>query len=589
VRNPNPGQSILSIRKTIIGILSLLAWAVLIGPLSAHAQSAPPRIFFTDLISGPNSGGESVSGFSGAYVTIYGNFLGSSQGSSTVTLNGASCLRVVSWGTTYLQYQKIVVQLGSSCASGPFAVTTSAGASNTDQTFTVQSGHIYCVSNSGNDSSSGAFPSSCWATIVKAKNTIAAGDIAYIENGVSQTSQDAFTACLSIQNNGSSGSPMALVAYPGATVTVGGAGNSLTAIRVPNLGLPASHWVIAGMTFLSGGTSAFSIGGVGSTDWRVIGNYISCPSGNGETGCFNASLASNIYFYGNEVTNTGVSGASKQYHSVYFTTDTNHVWCAWNAIHNNNTCREIQFHSSPLCSPSCGSGDTTGFDQYDLHVHDNLIHDGICDGINFATVDPSKGTVEAYNNVIYSEGKGPDPPDGFANYACIYSPGYTNNGTSGSGAVLVSNNTLYDCGARGGLNGGGNGAIGSISTSNGLSMQLKDNIVYQNGSEPYLESGATSLAACDHNLWFGGGSAPSQCSASVTSNPSFVSLGSDFHLQSGSPAINAGVNTGVSTDKDGLSRPQGSAYTLGAYEFFTGSSKPPQRPASPTNLKVVIQ
>ncbi len=132
----------------------------------ASSQTVAPRIFFTDLTSGPNSGGETVNGFSGAYVTIYGNNFGSSQGSSTITLNGSSCMRVVSWGTSWLWYQKVVVQLGSSCSSGKFAMvvngqsstsaTINVGGSTIDPaTFAVRTGGIYCVSKSGSDSNSG--------------------------------------------------------------------------------------------------------------------------------------------------------------------------------------------------------------------------------------------------------------------------------------------------------------------------------------------------------------------------------------------------------------------------------------------------
>jgi hypothetical protein len=77
----------------------VVAVVVLVGASRAGAQTPPPVIFFTDLQSGPNSGGETIGGFSGAYVTLYGNSFGATQGSSTVTLNGSSCLRVVSWGT----------------------------------------------------------------------------------------------------------------------------------------------------------------------------------------------------------------------------------------------------------------------------------------------------------------------------------------------------------------------------------------------------------------------------------------------------------------------------------------------------------
>src|SRR5215471_1608141 len=109
-------------RISVGSVILLLALVILAGAQRADAQTQPPQIFFTDLDSAPNSGGESVSGFAGAYVTLYGNFFGATQGSSTVTWNGLNCLRVVSptgsyngWGSSYFWYQKIIVQLGSSC------------------------------------------------------------------------------------------------------------------------------------------------------------------------------------------------------------------------------------------------------------------------------------------------------------------------------------------------------------------------------------------------------------------------------------------------------------------------------------------
>jgi hypothetical protein len=60
-------------------------------------------------------------------------------------------------------------------------------------------------------------------------------------------------------------------------------------------------------------------------------------------------------------------------------------------------------------------------------------------------------------------------------------------------------------------------------------------------------------------------------------NPSLVNTSTspyDFHLQGGSPAIDAGVTlTQVTTqDFDGITRPQGSAYDMGAYEFIPGGA-----------------
>ena len=42
--------------------------------------------------------------------------------------------------------------------------------------------------------------------------------------------------------------------------------------------------------------------------------------------------------------------------------------------------------------------------------------------------------------------------------------------------------------------------------------------------------------------------------------------GSDYHIAPGSAAIDAGVNSGVTSDIDGDTRPQGSGYDIGADE-----------------------
>src|SRR5262249_15376185 len=165
-------------------------------------------------------------------------------------------------------------------------------------------------------------------------------------------------------------------------------------------------------------------------------------------GCFQASVSSQLKFYGNEVHNAGVKPrSSKFYHAVYFSTDSNHIDVGWNHIHDNYTCRAIQFHSSPLCRPRCGDADKTGKNQYDLHVHDNLIHGDNCDGINFATVDPSQGPVEGYNNVVYHVGL-QDPLEGGGGFSCIYVGGITNTGRPGAGTGEGFNNTGSGFGAN---------------------------------------------------------------------------------------------------------------------------------------------
>jgi hypothetical protein len=241
----------------------------------------------------------------------------------------------------------------------------------------------------------------------------------------------------------------------------------------------------------------------------------------------------------------------------------------------------MQFHSSPV-------GGSSGQDQFDLHVHDNIIHGDNCDGINFATVDPSKGTVEAYNNIIYHVGLRV-PPDGGGNFTCIAQAGIVNTGAAGSGTVNLYNNTLYDCGTSLGKPQGfpNFGAVGNNSPPG---MTLTNNLVYQVGGEPYLE-GATynerSFTGTS-NLWFGAGAGPSQFTNSLGLDPLFLDLASkDFHIQQASPVIGAGSNTLFSgTDIDGKVR--SNPPSIGAYEFTAGVGTV-QKPNPPTNLSVIVQ
>jgi hypothetical protein len=548
--------------------LALVLFIVL--PLSLTAQ-APPRIFFSDLESGPNIGGQKNHG---AWVTIWGKGFGAERGGSTVTIGGGAAAEYPIWTDT-----KITFQLGPAAKTGDIvvnlkgksAVTTSNGIP-----FTVRAGKIYFVAVNGGDHRNGSFMSP-WKTIVHAKNRMAPGDVTYIKDGVEQTSEEHFNAYLSMDrdggsNSGKAGAPKALVAYPGARVTIGKAHGLEYGLRTPNIDAREDWWVISQLHII-GGKQAIDMGGVG---WKIVGNDIECPGGDGQVGCVEASGASGLRFYGNEVHNAGGGpSASKYYHAVYLSTDSNHIDVGWNHIHDNMTCRAVQFHSSPLCRPDCGAPDQTGHDQFDLHVHDNLIHGDSCNGINFATVDPSKGPVEAYNNVIYHVGLA-DPKDGGGAFSCIYIAGITNHGPVGTGTVEVFNNTLYDCAANRSRN--SDGSRGAFSVGGGkLTMRLRNNIVYQLPGEVYLDGSKAQITG-EKNLWFGAGNGPGQTSGNVGGDPQFVDLGKfDFHLRGTSPARDAGttvlpnnpfvVSKGGATDKDGAARPQGKAFDLGAYEI----------------------
>jgi len=123
---------------------------------------------------------------------------------------------------------------------------------------------------------------------------------------------------------------------------------------------------------------------------------------------------------------------------------------------------------------------------------------------------------------------------------------------SGSGHK-VHNNTVY-----------GNSTVGL--QFQGTSHVVKNNIIYNNSS---LINDYSSGITLSNNL---------------TSDPQFVDVANgNFALRSSSPAINAGQALAeVTTDINGVSRPQGGAYDIGAFEYGgTTQTLPP-----PSNLMV---
>lgn len=170
------------------------------------------------------------------------------------------------------------------------------------------------------------------------------------------------------------------------------------------------------------------------------------------------------------------------------------------------------------------------------------------------TLGPAITGLLVYNNLIY------------------------NNGTATSGnaygikcnnvvAAGLYNNTIYN-NKSWGIGVGDNSAGGANGTL------VKNNITWQNGLGP-ITTGFT-------------GTVNTVLTTNLSTNPSFTNPAAfDLTLLNGSAAINTGTSLSsiFTTDYLGVSRPQGAAWDIGAYEFAVSGDT--TAPATPTGLQVV--
>ena len=557
------------------------------APVGAQIPAASPALNFSDLVSGPNTGNSDTSlgqntGEGGAIITVWGTGLGASQGTSKVAVNGAEAPHVYYWGdakepyspsdlTKYHKMQVVIFQVSQQAKEGAGNITVTVGGKTSNPLpFTVRPGHIFFVKTTGDDKTGDGSWSKPWATLPKAasaKGAMAAGDITYVCDGVRQDKEvgSKTTLNLSVIGGGTSNNPLAIVAFPGATVSIGSSNVffGIRSIVSASKNYPGTYWTLAKL-HMTGGSVAVGM----ETGWRMAGNYITVPTGDGPTGGVNAG-GNNLFFMGNELTKVGAPGCSKLYHPLYISTpratsgprlpEEANREIGWNYFHDNNANRAINIYSE---------GASTAY-MSGHKVHDNFIINQVGGGILLGNY--MAGENWAYNNVVANAGLGPEPkagdPQGHigVEIAC-------NTKTGGPATTLYFfNNTIYGCGWK---QAGFQGANGNISFGNteNFTLVFKNNIIVSTGNPffaPY--SKLPQKGDWSGNLWFGLPNPPKWDTAPITANPLFVNPDSgDFHLKPGSPAIQKARSTDANTFAplafENVPRPQAGNFNLGAYE-----------------------
>lgn len=573
-------------RSCVVQLILLVAWLGGCAVEVAGAAPPSPRLFFSDLDSGPKTGNTDTSlgqtaGEDGVLVSVWGTFLGRAHDDARVLVNGAEAARIYYWGDAVPPYspaklnngiqhmQLVVFQVSHRALNGPGQITvTVKGVRSNPIPFTIRPGRIFFVSTSGRDSSSGTWRGP-WRTIQYAKDQLAPGDTLYVRDGVSQLSSEEGAAVM-VRKSGSPGSPMALVAYPGAQVTIGSPTTDAINGYISDSAGPAVYWTFAKLTLVGQVTTVNM-----RTGFRLAGSNISAPRASAADGTVaTGGGGSHIAILGNEFTNCGDAKSISLYHVVYISAERTDSGArlpsvtsrevAWNYFHDNLANRAINIYSQGARS-SFLDGNS---------VHDNLIVNQRGDGILLGWY--TTGDTWVYNNVLINVGLGPAFVDGPGSaYTCLdVRAGHDELGKSGT-TLHIHHNTFYGCGWAPSDVPNETGALAFVNTKN-YTLDVHNNIIFS--SLPYVtpevytnrkDVPPLDPAGFSHNLWFGAGHAPAFDSESVNVDPQFVdATRGDLHLSASSPAAGRGTIEGgrLTIDFDGRPRPANGAADLGAFQ-----------------------
>lgn len=545
-----------------IRLLALLAMASAMSganaaPVGTNRQNAftdqaqtitSPLVLYTDIISGPNSGGENGKGI---YLSIFGkNFGNGGLGSSVrVYINNIEVdnYRYLGASKGRADIQQITVQIGAlgNPAPGlalPVKVVVNGAASNTDQTFTVNPGRILFVDNvSGNDATAvigniakpyrhvqtpALYTGGAWPQVQPGDFIVMRG-----HGNANPWTDVGFEGYFMRYRDKSGSAPtgaagtgaIAIIGYPGEDVYVRGlrangmTGGCISAINGESFAGMGQWAVVSNLRMDCEGYDGPISQQVYGHNWRVINNDLAAstapisgpnmPRMAGITGNGNNSV-----WLGNHIHD--IQGSPQECHGIYIDGDGSYD-IAYNNIHDIRSGNGFQVYVNG------GNGSEIA---NNIKLHHNLIHDVSKHGINIA--DGAKNNVQVWDNVVYN-----------VQFAALRF-----NTTDLNGAKIF-NNTFFN------TNRAGNSSYGAITNDWNLpagSLDIENNIFYVHAGTPYnsgsngVPPGAGIIA---HNLWFNGSGSASFDAAPVTADPLFVNAaGGDFHLQAQSPAIGAGAS-----------------------------------------------
>ncbi len=578
--------------------------------------SSSPILNFSDLISGPDTGlGDGLG--SGVIVTVWGQHLGSSQGSSVIEYCDSA--RVCRTGHVYYwknadgalpsgpadlykshRMQEIAFSIPDS-AMGEGTIRVRVGADQTTLPFTVRRGRIIHVKTVGNDTNPGTFERPL-LTVARADD----GGFAQLGDTVSIHDVNTGTATTdrAIYNNSglqnTYANQYAYVSYPGTRASVFGADGFhvyvSTGFVTSKLSVFSSNCDASGGACFNGSAAGIEPSNFG----RVIGNKITDqPNGcaNSQAGAITggATGISGAKIYGNYIHDYSCPEASRFHHTTYFTVRAVYPGdvmdatveafeIGWNHLENNHAQNGLHVYDEDNMS---GTGIACGDLNGDLRIHDNVVVDQAGAGIEYIITCGWSQDTYIYNNLLVRVGRKAD-------VNCKFNCGFLGAGiktgdNNNLGDIFVFNNTIYEWDSDD-LGVDHSGVCFNLlgSGRRGSTIQINDNICYTSSGKAYFglglaSSGVLSVTRGTSNLFYsatGSPAFPSWAKQNVTGNPLLTLIGSSISVGERSPIINQSSTT-LQRDVYGYLR--GKTSNIGAVQYF----KP--LPASPLDFRGTLR
>jgi len=563
-------------------IILIFASLFLLTPKLQAAAS--PVLNFSDLINGPKTGLNDGLG-EGAIVTIWGNNLGNTQGSSKVYFKDAQnniieAAHVYYWKNadgqlpggpsdlyTHHRMQEIAFSIPATAADGAGKIFVRVdGVDSGELEFTIRSGNIFYLKSVGSDiASCGTWQSPCASFKYLTNNRMKTGDTAYVVDNITNS-------CVWGWPNtqiGTALSPYAFISYPNATAACSGATYGVGIFN----GVNSRYLVHSKIKILTDGGNNFGYGA------RVVGSeFTDITCANGQSAAITSTKnEGDDKYLGNYVHDFGGTCTGNLHHTTYMSkrnavSDTPAFEMGWNNFVNNQARGGIHIYDEHQCGGYSGV----------IKIHNNFIKDqaSACLNVHANICDENKyisGEIEFYNNILVNCGqKGVYPGQDYSG------PAIQLTGAGNVMNVKLYNNDIYGYGYEGSA-AAENVAVFVSPATYAAHMSYPfagtwswvNNIVYDVNDLPYQMTAYPNKAPVNtaNNIWHNGGdafplNAPSWDSGVLTVNPLFVnSMSGDFSLQADSPAINTGANLNFpTTDFFNTPRPQGARFDIGAFE-----------------------